>query len=427
MPTTSLDDLPLDACDLSADEVRARFQRARREGRPAWPWPEVEVGDWRAALRQIEGAARHLLADAPGPARIAAPDARAARALGVAAYTSGMGALLGHWVETGALAADPAAERLLRLHLRHGRLRMERLAAELGRVCDALASAGARAVVLKGMHTSREYFPEPATRPVSDVDLLVEPRALAAAEDALRGAGYRPGRAIRRPYRRDWSPAGREAAGPRSLSLVHADDPWTLDVHVSLDRDFYGAATAHLDRLRSQWPARAVEGASWRVLPPPLLLLLLAVHASEGLHDLMLVRLVELVRVTRRDTEAGALRWGEWVDAAEGAGVLRFAYPALALCEKLAPGSVPAPVRERLAAAAPEGLRRLVEAREPAASQRLDTLSIRERFVWAATPGERLRRAAHALWPAPAGRSITRLGALYGERAWRLLRGGVER
>ena len=35
---------------LSAEEVRRRFTWARRQGRPAWLWPDVPIETWRAAL-----------------------------------------------------------------------------------------------------------------------------------------------------------------------------------------------------------------------------------------------------------------------------------------------------------------------------------------------------------------------------------------
>ncbi|MBX6365089.1 MAG: nucleotidyltransferase family protein, partial [Gemmatimonadetes bacterium] len=314
---------------------------------------------------------------------------------------------------------------LLRLHLRHARRRAARVGAALERVVGVLAAAGAGPVVLKGGHTAWAYFPEPGTRPLADVDVAVHPARLADAERALRDAGYRAGPAQRRPYRREWRPPD-SPTRLRSLWLSHAEDPYGVDLHASLDRNFFGVRAVRLDRVAAAAgfaPGPAGPAACGRVLAQPVLAALLAVHAGEGLHQLSLVRLVELVLVIRRDAAAGALDWGALLDALAEAGGLRFAYPALELAEHLAPGTVPPAARERLAADATPAMHRVLARLTPATAQRLDGLSLEERFMWAATPAERLRRGAHAVWPASAGASLPRLARIYGRRVWWLLRG----
>jgi len=468
--------LPLaaDALDLAPEQVRARLRDARRRGQPAWLWPDVPVDGWRAALRDIEAAARHVLSGSGGPAVLAAEGGAPVRALGVAAYTSGTGPLLGYWLESGALDASADAAALLALHLRHGRRRMERLTAEAGRALECLGAAAVPAVLLKGVHTAHTVFPDPGTRPVADIDLLVDPAALAAAERALAAAAYVPGRTQRRPFKREWTLPG-NAREPRSLELAHADDGFTIDLHASLDRNFFGVATVRpggdaAARTR-EWvlsagsggaqpsngarttggvqPADGVEtaggaGVRTRVLAQPTLALYLATHASEGLHNLTLIRLIELALVLRRDMAAagaGAQRadrggsggagappaWRELADAAERAGALRFAYPAMALCERFLPGTVPGAVLDRFTTAATPAQRRVLAWLTPSTAQRLDGLSLEERFMWASAPGERLRRLLHGAWPAPAGRSPSELWRIYAERAWRIARGRVVR
>jgi hypothetical protein len=206
--------------------------------------------------------------------------------------------------------------------------------------------------------------------------------------------------------------------------------------------------------------------ASARVLAQPALALFLALHASEGLHNLTLIRLVELALVLRGDAGEGEgegtregevpaqpglagsqgrpavsprpraaasgqarmrLDWGELVDAAEAAGALRFVFPAFTLCERLLPDTVPPWVLARCATAATPAQRRVLASLEPATAQRLERLSLEERFMWAGTPAEHVRRLLHGAWPAPAGRSAEELGRIYAERAWRLARGRVVR
>lgn len=411
--------LPLDALDLAEEEVRARFRRARRSGRSTWLWPEVVPDAWRRALATLEAAARAVLLGRPGN-RIQGDPA----ALGVAAYTSGMGPLLGYWVERGYLEADPGPAALFHLHLRHNRLRTQRLAVEAVRAVEALAGAGCAVTVLKGMHTAFTYFPDPATRPLADVDLHIPPGALSAAEAALRTAGFQRRSVLLRPYRGSWAPSGTPAL-PRSLRLVHADDPWSVDLQVTLDRVFSPRAVARLDSLHG------ASGTAWqphpaaRVLPQPLLSVFLAAHASESLRSLTLLRLVELVLVIRRDTAAGTLVWEELRRAAQQAGGIGSLYPALELCERLAEGTVDPALLAAATRAAPPEVRRVVERLTPGTAQMVDRWSLRERYMWSPTWGARLRQLAYEI--GPTGYPLGAVVGIYRARAWRLIRGTLGR
>ncbi|HEX6939817.1 MAG TPA: nucleotidyltransferase family protein [Longimicrobiales bacterium] len=434
MAHTGSESFPFNAFDLPAETIAARFRWARRRGHPAYLWPEVPIAEWRASLEAIERAAAALLARSaaaassgpaeapvrvPAPVRLSPPGG--ALALSVAAYSSGLGPWLGHALEAGALEAEGEAGALLRLHLEHARARAERLERELARALDRLAAAGIEATVLKGGHTAREYFPEPATRPTADLDLLVDAAAFEAAERALERAGYTLARRQPRPRQSTWVPPGAPTR-LRTLALVHADDPYTLDLHASLDRDFFGVRTVRFGPLAeatTPWPA--LHPAA-RVLRPPTLLAWLAVHASQGLHNLTLLRQLELVLVIRADTAAARLRWDSLVDLLDRAGALRFAYPALALAERLAPGSVDPDALAVLAAAATPRMRRVLDGLRPSGAQRPERLSLSERFMWARGPVEHACRVLYMAWPLWIGASPGELRRIYAERAARVLR-----
>lgn len=416
------DDLPLDALDLPPGEVQRRFEWARRQGQPRWLWPDVSPDEWRRALAAIEAATKAALSgDDDGTATLDGDLA----AIGLAAYTSGMGPLLGWWIERGVISADASVAVLLRLHLRHNRLRAERLSIEASRAAEILAAVGAAPTVLKGMHTAHAYFPEPGTRPGSDIDLLVPAERMAAAEDALRAAGFALKSQEYHPYSSAWAPVDAPAL-PRTLTLVHADDPWSLDVQTSLDRPFGGAGVARLNGLRATSPV-----APWRmsedatVLTQPLLTLFLAAHASAS--SLTLLRLTELVLVIRADTDRGALDWAGLVEAARSAGALRFIHPALALCDRLAPGTVPREVLAACDAVATPATRRFLAGVTPATAHSIDRLSMDERYMWADGWWARFRQLAYELGPAPAGYSLRRMLDIYRTRAWRLIRRTVHR
>jgi len=62
--------------------------------------------------------------------------------------------------------------------------------ATLGRIDAAFARAGVHAVVLKGVPLAKRFYAVPASRPSTDIDVLVTPSSMAAAECALASMGY---------------------------------------------------------------------------------------------------------------------------------------------------------------------------------------------------------------------------------------------
>lgn len=426
-PAEPAADLPLDATDLAPAEIERRFRWARRRGHPSWVWPQVSIPAWRAALAEVERAASQALTDPDALARLTPPADVSTEALGVAAFTSGLGPLLGHWAADGSLEAPPGVRALLRLHLEHGRLRETRIRRELGGALDALAESGVAVTVLKGAHTGPAYFPAPGTRPSADVDLLVAPEDAEETLRALRAAGCGVVRHQERPPRWELLPPTERERKLRSLALTHAESPWTLDLHTSLERDFFGIRRVELvpGHPYRHAPCPAVHPEA-RVLPQPLLTGFLALHASEGLHNLTLLRLVELVLVIRRDRREGSLEWKALAESLEDAGGLRFAAPALELAERLAPGTLDPSFRERLGASMPPGMRREMEGLRPSGAQRMGRLSLSERFLWASGPVEHVKRALYMLWPGWLRGSPGKLARTYVERLWRLGRGRVD-
>ena len=108
--------------EIRTDEVRRRFVWARRQGRPAWLWPEVPIEAWRLAMEAMGKVTAAILAGEPAPPLDGDP-----QALGLAGYTSGLGPLLGLWLEQDRLQADEAIAAIMARHLAHNRIRAERL------------------------------------------------------------------------------------------------------------------------------------------------------------------------------------------------------------------------------------------------------------------------------------------------------------
>ena len=382
--------VPYGGVETPEREITERLARWRRSADPRDLWPGLEERAFRAAMDEMGRATRlGLESQSPGspiPCRFSVP----VRDLGVAAFTSGLGPLLGSWAEAGRITVSPDAAGLLAEHLAQGRARAAILERGLWRVLDALRGRGVESAVLKGMHTAWAYFPDPGTRPSSDIDVLVAPGDFAGAEAALAGLGFRRGATVPEPPRSEWAlPESPQV--PRSLEMTHAGNPWGVDLHASLSRRMRIGRTAGFG---SPPLAETVVvqrgGRSIRALPQPLLLAWLAFHAASHLDTGPMVRLVELVLVVRRDFAGRPALWDDFLRLVDAAAAGRFVYPALELAERLAPGTVPEEVRRALARRAPWLMRRVMARLRPEAAQQLYRVSLDMRLMWAASTRELL-------------------------------------
>src|SRR3989441_5014639 len=334
------------------DVVAARLARYAVTQDARDLWPEVTVSAFRGAQAEIARVSAAVLSDAPGPVPLQLPPDVDARALGVAASAAGVGPLLGRWCETGRLDALQPFADVLATHLDHGRRRAARMRQQLDHLLVALADRDVEVLVLKGTHTGQRYFPEPGTRPTTDIALLIMPDDLRAAHLALRALEFEEDASTAEPQRSHWTP--RNVGPVRSLELAHADNPWSVDLHVSLDRRQFAQLTMAFGGVELS------AGEVWRefarpvrVLPQPQLLAYLAFHASSHFYSITLIRLVELVLVGRRDFAGRPDRWSAFSGLVRHTGIGRFVFPALALAERLTPGTVDPRVLEEIVAAAP--------------------------------------------------------------------------
>lgn len=408
------------------DRVEERLRWADRQGHPLYVWPDVPPEAWRKALSEIERVSRAVLAGRSTRIAIADGDELSLAALDVAAFTSCMGPLLGWWVgQEMLLASDHVRERLA-LHLEHGRRRELRMLDALRETVRTLDAAGVAVTVLKGAHTTRTCFPATGLRPMADLDLLIPASDVSHAEGVLRAVGYTlvPGsRRTREYYRSSWElPSSPTTI--HSFEVHHENNPYNMDLHNALDVNFFGVRTVRFDVPPDMLMAAPWAGERATALAQPLLTAHLAVHASRGLYNLTMIRLVELAILLRRDA-GRSFTWDELSALLHRHRSERFSYPAFELVERLAPGTVDAAFRERLARSATPAQRRVIDRVTPGTAQCLESLSLDERFMWAATPFEHFRRAARVLVPIGAGWSLRRLAYVYVQRAFRIWRGRV--
>jgi len=259
---------------------------------------------------------------------------------------------------------------------------------------------------------------------MSDIDLLLRPQDATPARDLLRAGGFVEVPTGEPEFRSDWAPRGGQEL-VHSLELADVNNPWHVDLHVSLHRRF-------LPRLVAGFGSPDLAGLeAWRdfaqpvrVLPQPLLLAYLAFHASSHFHTMPLIRLVELALVVRRDFAGRPDAWTAFEALVECTGTGRFVYPALELTERLVPGTVERAVRKRLAAAAPGLLRAVVARTAPASAQGRYLHPFSANIIWAASLREGLAFLAEFTWPHNArGRvPLSDLLQLHAGRARRLVR-----
>src|SRR5438034_601568 len=228
------------------DVVNARLARYAETQDARDLWPEVTVSAFRAAQTEIARVTAAVLADAPGRVTLQLPPDVDARALGVAASAAGVGPLLGRWCETGRLDAPQPFADGLATHLDHGRRRAARMRQELDHLLIALADRDVEVLVLKGTHTGQRYFPEPGTRPTTDIDLLIRPVDLRAAHQALRALEFAEDAATAEPQRSHWTP--RNVGPVRSLERVQRPGPPHRDRPICVPRASSGRAVDAGDR-----------------------------------------------------------------------------------------------------------------------------------------------------------------------------------
>lgn len=109
-----------------------------------------------------------------------------------AAVRHGLGPLLALELRRIPGAPTPPAEVARRLEdlLVHSSLRARSLRNQLAEVLGVLSAEGIDAVVLKGAHLAGTVYPDPAARPMSDIDLLVREIDIPRASAVLVASGY---------------------------------------------------------------------------------------------------------------------------------------------------------------------------------------------------------------------------------------------
>ena len=382
-------------------ELTRRLDRFTRTQDPSALWPGLTERARVAAAGEIERVTRAVLRGEPHVSFD--PDEKHdVYALSVAAHTTGMGPLLGRWMEEERIAAAPASGESLAWQLLHARRRAARMEREVLPALDAMIAHDVVPVVLTGFHTARTYFEEPGVRRMSDVDLLVATNQLQYAESALRASGFRATGPQLTPYKQDWIGGGVE---DRVFSVEVSDErtKWVIELHASLDRTFHPGAVARLNGERGRTMPFELGNRRLLALAPPVLLLEIACHCSQELGSNRLLRLVEIIRVIRAELASGRLHWDDVLAMLARTGAARYAYPALALAEDLAPGTVDARVLVLGARESTWAGRHTVRRLVPAGGS-IEALGLLRQIMWMRGPVAVLHRAMRLVAPSAQGR-----------------------
>ncbi len=298
-----------------------------------------------------------------------------------------------------------------RLDYDRGLARATRAHAILAAALRALAEAGITPICLKGPALAEQCYPHPATRPMSDLDLLVRADERHRAEQALRGAGFAS----------DVTGEHFAPDEPRGTPLQVG-----IELHTDLltgrfgNRKVAGLRAAEL-RQRAR-PARVAD-SDCLSLDPADTVVFLGAHMTVHHGLLVLIWLADLAYLAH--ARGAQLGWDAVVDRATRYGVQRAVGWPLRLARDLFVAAIPAETLVRLGASGPvpHTLRRFLA---PAAlfeprSRPLGDVDVVARSLFLDRPGDRLRYFVEIARGARAREGPTALLSL----AWRFARSAV--
>jgi hypothetical protein len=243
-------------------------------------------------------------------------------------------------VDAGLIPAGVRASLQERVKL--GELRAAILVPELLAILEALEARGVAAVAHKGPALSMLAYGRTAVRDSADLDLVVREEDVSAAEEVLRGRGYRRFelQALTPRQEAAWRGTWNE------FELVSEDGWLFVDLHWRMCPGRY-PFRFDPQRLWSR-PARTRLGErEVRVFPPATLLVLLCVHGAKDRWR----KLIWLCDVDRLVRASPVLDWDEVLALAEEGRCRRALGLGLLLAHRLLETPLPATVRARLAEA----------------------------------------------------------------------------
>ncbi|MEK6574553.1 MAG: nucleotidyltransferase family protein [Chloroflexota bacterium] len=243
---------------------------------------------------------------------------------------------------------------------------------QLGEALTAFAERNMRPIALKGVHLAALVYPDPALRPMNDIDLLFAPEELPAAESILESLGYGGkhkssdlGAGVAKhtsTFRRD------SASGSTPNPFLSPDSDRTIEPHTSLEESWFGLRVDITPGVRERAVEAELAGQRCRVLAREDLLLHLCVHFC--FHLIMgapsMVQLADLLAVTRKAVYGRSIErpyypitvdWAVFVNRAVDHRAASYALAALTLAHNLLGAPIPTETLDALSRATPPALR----------------------------------------------------------------------
>ena len=262
--------------------------------------------------------------------------------------------------------------------------RSQAIYAQLAQVLTACAQANLQPVALKGVHLAACYYPEPALRPMNDIDLLFTRQTLVQAEEILLGLGYggkhksaETGARVTKhtsTFRRE--EAGRAKATPNPYLSAGLDR--TIEPHSSLEESWFGLKVDITPGIRERVDTAVLtpDAPACHVLNPTDLLhhicLHFCFHLIQGAPSF--VQLTDLLVITqhqffateeRASSDANSsihkIEWDLFLQRVTEAKSAGYVLAALTLAQKLVGVPLPEHILPKLAEQTPASLRQRIE------------------------------------------------------------------
>ncbi|MEZ4590314.1 MAG: nucleotidyltransferase family protein [Chloroflexota bacterium] len=244
--------------------------------------------------------------------------------------------------------------------------RSEAIYAQLTQLLHATAAANLQPVALKGVHLAACYYPEPAQRPMNDIDLLFTPDELPRAEALLLELGYggkhksaETGARVTKhtsTFRREGAENGSTTPNP----YLSAGLDRTIEPHSSLEESWFGLKVDMTPGIRGRLDTAVLTPTSpaCHVLNPTDLLHHICLHFSFHLIQgaPSFVQLTDLLVIT----QANKVDWNIFLQRVTEAKSWGYVLAALTLAQKLVGAPLPEHILPKLAEQTPASLRQRI-------------------------------------------------------------------
>jgi len=239
---------------------------------------------------------------------------------------------------SGARLPDEVAEALYTIE-EDSRERTRRMLDNAVELLETLEAEAIQAIPLKGAVLATAYYPDPLTRPMADLDLLIRKRDVGRTVEILGGLGYR-----------FFSRSAEDEVflrGDRQANIWAADNVHPVEVHYTLREEYAGIGYNLAREMWSNSHQTSFWGGVQALLPRPASLLHhVCAHATS---DWLIRRgrLMQIDDVRRIWPRMDQREWDHFANSISTSGA-RFVYPALAFAARYARLAIPPAVDSAL-------------------------------------------------------------------------------